>query len=102
MPLPPRFAELKRTVIGDEANQRRLVAGWGRLTKRLAEVAQEIEEKQQDVSVISAYWHYFVIYLTKGITRSFLKQRIMSSSMVEVKTLPLVSKIAVQLSFEKW
>ncbi|KIR53534.1 hypothetical protein I315_04128 [Cryptococcus gattii Ru294] len=54
-PLPPRFAELKRTIIGDEANQRRLVAGWGRLTKRLAEVAQEIEEKQQDIIPQTTY-----------------------------------------------
>ncbi|WVO21156.1 uncharacterized protein IAS62_002462 [Cryptococcus decagattii] len=54
-PLPPRFAELKRTVIGDEANQRRLVAGWGRLTKSLAEVAQEIEEKQQDIIPQTTY-----------------------------------------------
>ncbi|KIR34050.1 hypothetical protein I352_03283 [Cryptococcus deuterogattii MMRL2647] len=54
-PLPPRFAELKRTIIGDEANQRRLVAGWGRLTKRLAEAAQEIEEKQQDIIPQTTY-----------------------------------------------
>ncbi|OWZ64013.1 hypothetical protein AYX15_04112 [Cryptococcus neoformans] len=47
-PLPPRFAELKRTIIGEEANQRRLIEGWERLTKRLRDAAEEIERKQQD------------------------------------------------------
>lgn len=42
-PFPPRFAELKRTIIGDEANQRRLIAGWKTLTERLAEASKEIE-----------------------------------------------------------
>lgn len=49
-PLPPRFAELKRTIIGEESNQRRLIAGWERLTKRLRDAAEEIERQQQDVS----------------------------------------------------
>lgn len=53
-PLPPRFAELKRTIIGEEANQRRLIAGWERLTKRLRDAAEEIERQQQDVS--NAAW----------------------------------------------
>lgn len=54
-PFPPRFAELKRTIIGDEANQRRLIAGWKTLTERLAEASKEIEEKQQDVSFIGVF-----------------------------------------------
>lgn len=52
-PFPPRFAELKRTIIGEEANQRRLIEGWERLTKRLRDAAEEIERKQQDVSKVA-------------------------------------------------
>ncbi|WVQ79010.1 hypothetical protein IAT38_001102 [Cryptococcus sp. DSM 104549] len=47
-PFPPRFGELKRKIIGDEANQRALIAGWERLTDRLRKAAGEIEAKQQD------------------------------------------------------
>lgn len=54
-PFPPRFAELKRTIIGDEANQTRLLAGWKSLTARLAEIAKEIEEKQQDIIPQTTY-----------------------------------------------
>ncbi|OWT37385.1 hypothetical protein C362_04398 [Cryptococcus neoformans Bt1] len=54
-PFPPRFAELKRTIIGDEANQTRLIAGWKSLTGRLAEIAKEIEEKQQDIIPQTTY-----------------------------------------------
>ncbi|WVR03850.1 hypothetical protein IAU60_000847 [Kwoniella sp. DSM 27419] len=47
-PLPPRFAQLKREIIGTEANQRGLVQSWSRLTERLSQAAEEIERKQQE------------------------------------------------------
>nr|XP_031862959.1 uncharacterized protein CI109_001434 [Kwoniella shandongensis]KAA5530031.1 hypothetical protein CI109_001434 [Kwoniella shandongensis] len=36
--LPARFGELKRQIIGDEANQRRLEQSWGRLVNRLGKL----------------------------------------------------------------
>ncbi|KAM0559893.1 hypothetical protein ACHAPJ_003842 [Fusarium lateritium] len=45
--LPERYLGLKREIIGDKSNQEALVAAWARLTSRLAELADEIEEKQQ-------------------------------------------------------
>ncbi|ORY24395.1 hypothetical protein BCR39DRAFT_561571 [Naematelia encephala] len=45
--LPPRFLDLKRSIIGDEANQAALRKGWASLTRRLAQRADEIEAKQQ-------------------------------------------------------
>ncbi|KAK8861552.1 hypothetical protein IAR55_002374 [Kwoniella newhampshirensis] len=47
-PLPDRFAQLKREIVGDEANQRRLVESWSRLTGHLEKVSCEIQERQQD------------------------------------------------------
>ncbi|KAM6525830.1 hypothetical protein FALCPG4_011365 [Fusarium falciforme] len=34
--LPARYLDLKRELIGDEANQAALIAAWARLTSRLA------------------------------------------------------------------
>ncbi|KAH7232000.1 hypothetical protein B0J15DRAFT_555393 [Fusarium solani] len=45
--LPARYLDLKRELIGDEANQAALIAAWARLTSRLAELLAEIEERQQ-------------------------------------------------------
>ncbi|WVF67161.1 hypothetical protein IAT40_001907 [Kwoniella sp. CBS 6097] len=47
-PLPPRFINLKKQIIGDEANQRALVDSWVRLCERLGQAAVEIERKKQD------------------------------------------------------
>lgn len=38
-------------LIGDAENQARLVAAWARLTSRLAELSDEIEERKQDVTM---------------------------------------------------
>ncbi|WRT65657.1 uncharacterized protein IL334_002602 [Kwoniella shivajii] len=46
--LPERFADLKRHIIGDEANQQALISSWTSLTKRLRQAAVEIEKKKQD------------------------------------------------------
>ncbi|KAJ3528993.1 hypothetical protein NM208_g9956 [Fusarium decemcellulare] len=45
--LPETYLDLKRDLIGDEANQAALIAAWSRLTSRLAELSDEIEEKRQ-------------------------------------------------------
>ncbi|KAL2669790.1 hypothetical protein Neosp_015235 [[Neocosmospora] mangrovei] len=45
--LPARYLDLKRELIGDEANQAALIAAWARLISRLAELSAEIQEKQQ-------------------------------------------------------
>ncbi|RKK93667.1 hypothetical protein BFJ71_g9461 [Fusarium oxysporum] len=45
--LPERYLDLKREIIGDKSNQDAPTAAWARLTARLAELSDEIEEKQQ-------------------------------------------------------
>jgi hypothetical protein len=40
-----------RKIIGDEANQARLVSSWKTLTARLAELAVTIPQQQQAVSL---------------------------------------------------
>ncbi|ODN76798.1 hypothetical protein L202_05400 [Cryptococcus amylolentus CBS 6039] len=77
--LPPRFAELKRSIIGDEANQQRLVASWGRLTQHLAKVAHEIESGQQDCIPETTY-DEFINHRTPG-----LEQRIKTCGSVIIR-----------------
>jgi len=48
--LPDSYIQLKRSIIGDEANQDALRRSWASLTNRLASVAQDVEERQQAVS----------------------------------------------------
>ncbi|KAK4684908.1 hypothetical protein P7C73_g5253, partial [Tremellales sp. Uapishka_1] len=45
--LPERFLNLKRKIIGDEANQERLRQSFATLTNRLATAAKEIQRDQQ-------------------------------------------------------
>lgn len=40
---------MNSSIIGDESNQAALIAAWVRLTSRLSALADEIEEKQQEV-----------------------------------------------------
>ncbi|OCF34714.1 hypothetical protein I316_03757 [Kwoniella heveanensis BCC8398] len=54
-PLPPRFIDLKRQIIGDEANQRALTDSWVRLCDRLGQAGEEIERKKQDCIPQIAY-----------------------------------------------
>ncbi|KAL7419631.1 hypothetical protein Q5752_005544 [Cryptotrichosporon argae] len=54
-PLEPRFLDLKREIIGDAANQARLVDSWARLTARLAQRADEVARKKQAVIPTVAY-----------------------------------------------
>ncbi|TYJ59146.1 hypothetical protein B9479_000135 [Cryptococcus floricola] len=77
--LPPRFAELKRGIIGDEANQQRLVASWGRLTQHLARVAHKIESGQQDCIPETTY-DEFINHRTPG-----LEQRIKTCGSVIIR-----------------
>ncbi|KAJ3464838.1 hypothetical protein MRS44_009624 [Fusarium solani] len=53
--LPARYLDLKRELIGDEANQAALIAAWARLTSRLAELLAEIEERQQHTTPEATY-----------------------------------------------
>ena len=48
--LPDSYIQLKRSIIGDEANQDGLRRSWASLTNRLASVAQDVEERQRAVS----------------------------------------------------
>ena len=48
--LPDSYIQLKRSIIGDEANQEALRRSWASLTSRLASVADEVENRQQAVS----------------------------------------------------
>ncbi|WVQ74508.1 hypothetical protein IAR50_004109 [Cryptococcus sp. DSM 104548] len=66
--LPSRFAELKRNIIGDEANQRRLIGSWERLSQRLARVADEIENTQQDCIPQTTY-DEFINHRTPDLER---------------------------------
>ncbi|EMT70449.1 Putative protein ybiU [Fusarium odoratissimum] len=57
--LPERYLDLKREIIGDKSNQDALTAAWARLTARLAELSDEIEEKQQR-TIPEANYHELV------------------------------------------
>ncbi|EXA46300.1 hypothetical protein FOVG_07026 [Fusarium oxysporum f. sp. pisi HDV247] len=57
--LPERYLNLKREIIGDKSNQDALTAAWARLTARLAELSDEIEEKQQR-TIPEATYHELV------------------------------------------
>lgn len=46
----PTDCVLFRSIIGDEANQRRLTAAWSSLTEHLAQLAQKHETERQKVS----------------------------------------------------
>lgn len=48
--LPESYLQLKRSIIGDEANQTALKRSWASLSKRLAFLADHIERQQQAVS----------------------------------------------------
>ena len=48
--LPDSYIQLKRSIIGDEANQAVLRRSWASLTSRLASVADDVENRRQAVS----------------------------------------------------
>lgn len=47
--LPESYRDLKRSIIGDEANQAALRRSWASLSKRLAVLADDVEKRQQAV-----------------------------------------------------
>jgi hypothetical protein len=47
--LPESYIQLKRDIIGNEANQTALRKSWASLTKRLSILAEHVEECQQAV-----------------------------------------------------
>jgi hypothetical protein len=48
--LPESYIQLKRDIIGNEANQAALKKSWASLIQRLAILADQVEERQQAVS----------------------------------------------------
>lgn len=48
--LPDSYIQLKRSIIGNGANQDALRRSWASLTNRLASVVQDVEERQQAAS----------------------------------------------------
>ena len=48
--LPESYIQLKRDIIGNEANQAALKKSWASLTETLSVLADQVEERQQAVS----------------------------------------------------
>jgi hypothetical protein len=49
--LPDSYIQLKRDIIGNEANQVALKKSWASLIQRLSILADQVEERQQAVSI---------------------------------------------------
>lgn len=66
--MPESYLRLKRSIIGDEANQAALRRSWASLSKRLATLADEVDQRQQAVRLSLPYTFTYRICskLTKG------------------------------------